>query len=217
MKEHLQTLLAVVAVSCALVVTLLVIRREFGQPASPAVGEQLRVSLDSLVANAPHSSGPRDAEQVIVEFFDFQCPACRMLSFALDTVRSRWPHPLRLVRRHYPLIEIHPRAQELALTALCLPDDSTFDAFYHRTFAEQGRIGGAGYDGPVQFLPEWADSAAIRTCVDAPDTWTRLAEGLRLGQRLGLRATPSIVIGGRLFTGVRSADEIIGLLEKELE
>ena len=214
MNPKLQLALMVTAVTCAVVMTVLVLKREIGSPSSQR-DEGVQVDgLAMLIESAPHASGPTDATVTIVEFFDLQCPACRQFSLSMDSVRSSGRHSIRIVRHHYPLTTIHPMAQDLALVGLCLGDSALFDDYYRRAYELQGLLGSRASVGPMQLLPAGTDTTAIRHCVSAPETWDRLAKEIQLGDRLRLRATPSFIIGSRLFTGARSASELSTLISR---
>ena len=162
MNPKLQLALMVTAVTCAVVMTLLVLKREIGSPSSQR-DEGVQVDgLAMLIESAPHASGPTDATVTIVEFFDLQCPACRQFSLSMDSVRSSGRHSIRIVRHHYPLTTIHPMAQDLALVGLCLGDSALFDDYYRRAYELQGLLGSRASVGPMQLLPAGTDTTAIR-------------------------------------------------------
>lgn len=63
-----------------------------------------------------HILGPVSAAVTIVEFGDFECPACRQAHPAVQFLLSHFGQRVRFVFRHFPLREVHPHA-ELAAEA----------------------------------------------------------------------------------------------------
>jgi protein-disulfide isomerase len=53
----------------------------------------------------------------IVEFSDFQCPACANAAPLASSVVDAFPGKVKLVYRHFPLDSIHPNARKAAIAA----------------------------------------------------------------------------------------------------
>src|SRR3989338_457377 len=81
--------------------------------------------------------GPLDAPFHIVDFSDFQCPACRVGTEALQTIENEFPGILRVEFRHYPLEQPHPWALTAALFSECAAEQGKFWEFHDRLFSEQ--------------------------------------------------------------------------------
>jgi protein-disulfide isomerase len=215
MSERMQTFMAIIAVSCAVVTTGMVVTRELrsgdtGETSREAVVE----NVGQIIASAPHISGPADADVTFIEFFDFQCPACRMLAASMDSVIASGEMSIRIARHHYPLTRAHPTAQDLALAGLCLDDSEQFEEYYHRAFANQAVLGSEGSIGPLSVMPEGVDTSAVRRCMGEQTTWDKLAAELELGRSLRLQATPSYIIHGRLYWGALGAADLTRLLKE---
>ena len=63
-----------------------------------------------------HIHGLASAQVTLIEYGDFECPACFQASTALKVMLPHFEDRLRLVFRHFPLREMHPHA-ELAAEA----------------------------------------------------------------------------------------------------
>ncbi len=66
------------------------------------------------------SSGSIDQNSeiiTVVEFSDFQCPACKAASSLGDVVTSTFPGKVRFIYRNFPLDNIHPNARNAAIAA----------------------------------------------------------------------------------------------------
>ena len=65
------------------------------------------VTRSKLRLDGDPSKGPADAKVTVVEFSDFQCPHCRVLYNAMQTVEQHFPQ-IRVVYKDFPLVAIHP-------------------------------------------------------------------------------------------------------------
>ncbi|OGL89343.1 hypothetical protein A3I45_02815 [Candidatus Uhrbacteria bacterium RIFCSPLOWO2_02_FULL_53_10] len=57
------------------------------------------------------TKGNPEAPIVLIEYSDFQCPACRNYYPAVKDVAAAYPDDVKVVYRHYPLRSIHENAQ----------------------------------------------------------------------------------------------------------
>ncbi len=214
MKNKLASFLMIVAVGCAVVMTVLVARRELRATAFPP-GTAREVSDWRSYTVGAHATGPLDAPTVLVEFFDFQCPACREMSYAIDSIWHQRKESLRLIRRHFPIRAIHPRAYSLAIGAICAERQGMFDSYYRAAFEHQASTVLPDWKGPVSLLLPHADTLAFRQCMQDTTAAGLVDRDLLAGQAVGLRATPTILVNGRLYQGARSAAALDSLLPRE--
>lgn len=64
-----------------------------------------------------HVYGTEAALYTLVEYGDYECPACGELFLIIRDLQAALGERLRIVYRHYPLGGIHPEAQEAAEAA----------------------------------------------------------------------------------------------------
>ena len=161
-----------------------------------------------MVAGAePHAKGRDGAPVTIVEFSDFQCPACAHAFLDLqDVVRRR--SDVRLVFRHFPLDQhcndgiehgVHPMACVAACAAECAAQQGKFWEYHDLLFENQA---GLARDNLFAFARDLGlDMQRFRTCLDAPETLELVREDVRAGDSLGIESTPTIFINGRRIPG----------------
>lgn len=103
MRQRPQQFMHAILVTCAMLMTVVVVRRELiGRPASAP--RLTAVSDWPTVLNAGDVLGPRSAAVRLVVFADFQCPACRLFAnVTWPAVRRRFPDDVSSTFRHYPL------------------------------------------------------------------------------------------------------------------
>jgi protein-disulfide isomerase len=64
-----------------------------------------------------HTQGPIDAPAELLEYGDYQCPLCKAAVPVVKRIQAEFGPGLRFAFRHFPLIEIHPHAEEAAEAA----------------------------------------------------------------------------------------------------
>src|SRR5258708_37873949 len=69
------------------------------------------------VSKRDHIQGPYDAPLTLVEYGDYECPACGAAYPQVKTVQSVLGDRLRSVVRNFPLANIHPHAEHAAEAA----------------------------------------------------------------------------------------------------
>ena len=76
-----------------------------------------RFELASPVNAQDHNLGPSHAAVTVVEYGDFECPNCKQAAPAVKLLLERFAGQVRIVWRHFPLEEVHPRALGAALAS----------------------------------------------------------------------------------------------------
>jgi protein-disulfide isomerase len=177
------------------------------------------------VAGDPYKGNP-NAKLVLMEFSDFQCPACQRHALttqpALDE-RFVKAGDVLWVAKHFPL-RIHPRAPVAAAAAECAGDQGKFWAMHHRLF-EQMEQWSTGDDADTALVGIAAnlelDRARFTACLTSRNALERVLRDLYDGQAIGVRSTPTFIVfyggTGHVLAGARSAEEFAATLQQELE
>lgn len=152
-------------------------------------------SVKTIVTDGSPEKGPPDAPVTIVEWADFECPACQGMYPALEAILAKYPQQVRFVYKQYPLVKIHPRAELAAKAAIAAANQGKFWEMHHRLFTAHGRL-------EQQDIEEYAkelglDVGKLRADLNAPATLERLEKDVKQAESLGLEGTPFIFINGR--------------------
>lgn len=143
---------------------------------------------------------------IVYEFSDYMCPHCATLHRQEPRIVAQRPD-VRFVRRFFPLdaacnplitrtVPGHEVSCDLARGGVCAEKQGRFEAYDDAAFASQGKNLGAEAIAQQVGL----DLAALRDCLAAPETERRVAEDAQAGIQLGIRATPTLFIQGKLYT-----------------
>lgn len=201
--------------TCAIVLTVIVIRRKFvlpkpGQPRPPEkVSEWRSLSSEGEVI------GPANAPVTIVEFSDFQCPYCRRLAAVLDSVMADYPGKVRVVFRHYPLPHLHPSARMAAIAAECAGRQGRFPSMHDQLFRAQDSIGVTSWSA-FAVRAEVMDTIRFGGCLTEPAHVARLQRDSIAAESLGITGTPTVMVNEWRMWETPTAAAITKIVRREL-
>jgi protein-disulfide isomerase len=184
---------------CALVLAAISLTDRYGTSnrshAAPDVEEEF-VSDWRDYATAGPRLGNDDAPVIVVQFSDYQCPACRRLNEALAAIVGDHLYDIQLVHRHLPLRAIHPVAEAAAVAAECADQQGRFGAYHSLLYERQAQI-------QQGLWREWAEEAGVSDvdsfdrCLTGEWVRTRISADSIAAVQLGARVTPTILINGQ--------------------
>ena len=170
------------------------------------IGDQQLVELAQGV-----SWGDPDAPVTIMEFGDYQCPACR--SFALEVkpqldLAYIATGQAKLVFHDFPLDQ-HPHAFLAARAARCAGDQDRYHDYHDSVFRTQGTwFAMRSATGHFRELASdlGLDESAFEACLESDRHADVVTANRQLGERLGVSGTPTIFV----HPGVGQAQKLGG-------
>jgi protein-disulfide isomerase len=150
---------------------------------------------EAALAAADHVMGDARAKLTLLEYGDYECPACiqaePLMQHLVEAHRGR----LRFVFRHFPLMEVHPDAELAAEAAEAAAAQGQFWPMHRLLFAQVHHLSPAALAGYAQSLG--LDMNRFNAEMGDRIYTQRVQEHRRAGERSGLRATPAIFLNGR--------------------
>ena len=157
--------------------------------------------------------GNADAPVEIVEYADYECPACQQFEVVqfpavrrqlIDAGKVRW------VYRDFPL-EMHRFARLAAHAAACADEQGKFWEMHNRIY--QGHSDWASRGNAAPAFRDYAGEIGLDVdqygeCMDSAKFAGRIQASLEEGVAVGVGSTPSFLIGGRIYPGAISSDQI---------
>jgi protein-disulfide isomerase len=202
-------------------------RRAGGMPPAPAMinviksllsggdgTEPATVPMTTFDLTGAPTKGPADAPVTIVEFSDFQCGFCLRANSTVDQVMQKYQGKVRLVFKHYPLVELHKDAPFGHRAALAANEQGKFWEMHDRLFANQrgmsrqdilAHAGAIGVD-MTRFLAD----------LDGPKMQAILDRDLGEGRKVGVEGTPTFFINGIPVVGSQPLDVFVKVIDKAL-
>jgi cyclophilin family peptidyl-prolyl cis-trans isomerase/protein-disulfide isomerase len=110
-------------------------------PSQPVTNDDYVVATSYAEANVVRASdnvkGSDDYAVLIIEYGDFQCPACAQFAPIMSQVAKDNPDSAKLIFRHFPLRDIHPNAQKAAEAAEAAAAQDAFWAYHDALYERQ--------------------------------------------------------------------------------
>ena len=186
-------------VACAVTVTSLAVRREFHSKAPDGPPMQPEPEWLSY-ASEGRRIGPAAAPVALVEFADFECPACRLFETRLAEARRNIPQGFAVVYRHFPL-DIHPLAAAAAEASECAAAQGRFAEMHDSLFQQQNLFRASDWR-TMSAGAGVADLNAFDRCMRDSTGREAIRRDVAAARRLRVNATPTILINGVRFSGM---------------
>ena len=168
--------------------------------------------MDRLVRGDSSVLGAQDAAVTVVEFADFQCPACGTLHPIMRRVmENNRDRSVRFVFRHFPLPQ-HEYAQLAAEAAQAAGAQGKAWEYYDLLFENQDRLARGDLERYAERLG--LDMAAFRSALDDGRHRGAVQQDVDDGRALGVKATPTVYINGVQYTGRYAAEELQAAIDQ---
>lgn len=160
------------------------------KPPTPTV----EVSLDKSV-------GEENAPVVIVEYGDFQCPACqRFFQTTAEQLKTEYVQTgkVRFVFRQFAFLG--DESQWAAEASECANEQGLFWIYYDRLYQEQNgeNVGVYSIGNLKRFAADLGlDTAGFNQCLDSGRYTEKVQQETLEGQQAGVRGTPSVFVNGQ--------------------
>lgn len=178
-----------------------------GEGASHRVGPKQDIKIDRTDFSGmgqDYRRGADDAKIVIVEFADFECPACKNAALMLKALKEQHADKIQVVFKNYPLDPncnpamqraLHDFACDAARLARCAGRIGKFWEMHDKIFENQTKLS-------RQNLTAWAKELGlsdtdIQSCRESKDILAKIQDDISMGSKLGVEATPTVFINGR--------------------
>jgi len=147
--------------------------------------------------------GNPEAQVVVVEYADFQCPACASYQPLTSRLAEEYSD-VAVVYRHYPLISIHPNAFNAAKASEAAGKQDKFWEMHDLLYQKQNEWS-SERNAKGKFF-EYAeglelDMEKFESDFDADEVKDKVEKDMFEAQALRLNLTPSFFINGQRFDG----------------
>jgi len=173
-----------------------------------------------LIGQSSHILGTRDARVVVVEFGDFQCPACAYANpIFMQLIESYKDNPnVSFVSRHFPLPQ-HANAMIAAEAAEAAGAQGKFWEMSNMLYERQNEW--SGNPKPLDIFVGYAQQLGLNTKAFSESVNGKKFEDVINKDRsdarsLGINSTPTFFVGGEKIQGVPSLEEFKKKIESRL-
>lgn len=149
--------------------------------------------------------GPADSTRVVAEFFDYNCPACKMQYKALSEVIAK-DKDVKVVFHEFPIFGPQSDTNSKIGLGVWHVAPKKYLAFHEKMMSGEGRADEATAYGYVKAIG--VNVAKVKAFVASPEAEAGIQKSRGLGQKMGIQGTPSIVIGQEMIPHAVQAAEI---------
>ena len=151
------------------------------------------------VVEMTHVKGNPDAEVVLVEYSDFQCPACQAITPVVNQLMLEYGDFIRLEYKNFPIERIHPFAIQAAVAAEAAGQQGKFYEFNDLLFDNQ--LTWAQSSDPSVFFEQYAqelglDMETFRRHSNASMLREKVLRQQQEGLEAGVTGTPTMFLNG---------------------
>lgn len=179
-------------------------------------------------AGRPSRGGPENAPVLIVGFDDLECPFCaKMHAQLFPAIVQRYGDQVHVVYRDFPLSQ-HPWAVHAAVDANCLAATSPAGYWNYVDYvhAHAAEFGGDDHSlakaqtaldklATDEGVKQKVNASQLEACIKKQDD-TQVKASLKLGEQLGVDATPALFINGERIDGAQPMEYVYRMIDQAL-
>lgn len=184
-----KTIITFIAVTLGVLLGVGGLLWQFGQAGDKPINE--------IAGERTHVLG--NGEITVVEFSDFQCPACLAVQQPLTKILKKYEGKISFVYRYFPLTTLHKNAQVSAQAAEAAGMQDKFWEMHDKLFANQGSW--AELSDPRETFTGYAKELGLETDKFSSDLESQIAKDavsvdLLDATRYNLSGTPTFFVNG---------------------
>lgn len=186
---------------------------------TPSGGNQ--VISSSLNVNASdHLKGKTDAPLTLVEYGDYQCPACAVYYPLVKQLLGDYPDKLKIVFRNYPLTQLHNNAFPAARAAEAASLQGKFWEMHDKIYDQQEEW--SNLSDPKDKFVSYAESIGLDknkflTDYDSQEVKDKISADVASGDRLVINATPTFYLDGKKLPQISSYQDFKTQVDNEIQ
>ncbi|MEK7582628.1 MAG: thioredoxin domain-containing protein [Patescibacteria group bacterium] len=181
------------------------------------ISPQSQSGASILLASSDQISGNPEAKTVLIEYSDFQCPACRVFEPTLKTLREENTDKLQFAYRHFPLKTIHSRAELAARASEAAGKQDAFWKMHDLIFDRQSEWAQAGNEETfINYARELGLNAEqFGSDLKSSAVQAEVDQDYQSGQDAGVNSTPTFFLNGKKMQ-FRTIDEFLAIVNQTI-
>ena len=166
--------------------------------------------LTAPISRRDHRSGPLHAAAQLLEYGDFECPACGAIHPLVQTIQKRLGQSLCFAFRNFPLTTVHPHSESAAEAAEAAAVQGEYWGMHNMLFENQDAL---DYGDLAEYAAMLGlDSARLTNEVVNRAHEGRVQGDFASGIRSGVNGTPTFFINGARYDGPRELESMVAAL-----
>lgn len=145
-----------------------------------------------------HVRGDRNARILLIEYSDLECPFCKRFHPTAQQVVDEFKGQVAWVYRHFPLDQIHQKADKEAEAVECANELAGDDGFWKLT-DKIFEVTPSNNGLSLEDLPKLAgevglNQGAFKTCLDSGKMAVHVEADFQSGNKAGVTGTPGNIL-----------------------
>ncbi len=201
-------------IGVGLVTLVIIIAGVFIFGGQKSVSNVQGVEQSDLLAGAKHTEGTPSAKVKIVEFGDYQCPACGMAHPIVNQIIEKNKDNVYFVFRNFPL-PVHANAIDAARAAEAAGEQGKYWGMYDLLYQNQKEW--SDLANPSDKFNEYAQKLGLdlkKFDGDLAGEITTINSDQSLGEKAGVDSTPTFFINGQKYPGVINMDQFQSIIDQ---
>lgn len=179
----------------------------------------LNLGTPASVTVVDHIRGPENAKVTLLEYSDFQCPACQAYYPLISRIMDEASTSLRLVYRHYPLPQ-HANAFSAAVASEAAAVQGKFWEMYDLLFATPSDW--TEESDPTPVFVRYAGQIGLNVSQFTNDLASstlkdKVTAQKNEGIKLGINATPTFFINGKAIANPQGYEPFKQIIDSAIE
>lgn len=211
---------AIVVITIVVLGTILLFGGNNGSSSTSTVQPSSNITgTKDLVSSNSQTTGPNNAKVTLVEFADFECPACAAASPVLSQLRTDYKGKVQFVFRHFPLPQ-HGNATIASQAAEAAGLQDKFWEMDNTLYGSQNDW--ASETNPQATFEQYAtklglDLTKFKADINSQTVVDKVAFDKASAELIGVKQTPTIYINGQSFTDEITYANVKKVLDKDLK
>lgn len=197
-KRNMPTL--VIGGITVVVFVLIIVASSLAPKVSPNLVE---IPTQELIAVHTPVKGNLSAKVTLVEFSDFECPACATFDPYIKQVANEFKDDLKIAYRHFPLPQ-HTKARLAAQASMAAAEQGKFWEYGEKLFENQSNLDESDLIGYAQGFG--LDLEKFKADMTSQKIKDYISQDLNVGSRYSVSSTPTFYLNGKKLTLTSFAD-----------
>lgn len=171
------------------------------------------------ISETDHAKGNPEAKVILIEYSDFQCPACAAFASLIEDMMAEFGQHVYFAYRHFPLVG-HMNSQPAVRASEAAAKQGKFWEMHNLLFANQALWGQEPDPQNIflefaktlglneeQFLADYGSAELVNLAKDAYDN----------GLKLNLSHTPTLILNGQVIINPRTKNDFRTLIREAID
>jgi protein-disulfide isomerase len=160
-----------------------------------------------IINNDDNVQGKDTAPVTVIEYGDFECAYCGEAYPTIKEVKKIMADQICFVFRNFPLMEVHPHAQQAAYAAEAAAKQGKFWEMHDLLYENQNSLED---DDLLNYAKKLKlDTKQFKADMSSEKVFKKVKDDFMSGVRSGVNGTPTIFINGERHDGERDVKSLV--------